>query len=87
LNIFCNENRQVPFEVKWFEMDETELICVCVFPDSGDRIIVIDFLSNPSIKETERKTPSRPLSNGHRTSWSFTVAKEIHKTLTSFNDV
>ena len=71
-------------KVKKFQMDDIELICTDY---TGERIAVIDFLSNPPIKETERKTPRRPLSNGHRTSWSFTVAKEIHKTLTSFNDV
>jgi hypothetical protein len=37
-------------------MDETELICVCVLPDYNDRIVVIDFLSNPLTKETERNS-------------------------------
>jgi hypothetical protein len=70
--------------VKWFQMDEIELI----FTDhTGERIVVIDFLSNPSIKETERKTPIRPLSNGDEISWRFTLVKQINEVLTSFNDV
>ena len=51
-------------------MDETELICVGVNPET--RLVVIDFLSTPSIKET----------NGDSTSWPLTLAKEIKETLT-----
>ena len=69
-SFFFYENYQVPFEVKFFEMDETELICVGVNPET--RLVVIDFLSTPSIKET----------NGDSTSWPLTLAKEIKETLT-----
>ena len=72
-------------KVKWFKMDEIELICVGVIPNFSEQIVVINFLS--SIKETKRTTSSGPLPNGDTTSWRFTLAKEINETLTSFNDV
>jgi hypothetical protein len=59
-------------------MDETELTCVGVNPEMGTRLVVIDFLSTPSIKQTERKTSSGPPS----TAWRLALAKEIKETLT-----
>jgi hypothetical protein len=61
--------------VKWFEMDETEMICTGWIPKFDKRYVVIDFLPTPPNKELRR------------TAWRFTIAKEINETLNSFNDV
>ena len=81
LFVFHHENGQIPLKVEWFEMDEIELLCTGWVPNLVKRMVVIDFLSTPSIKETERETSSGPLSNGDSTSWRFTLAKEINEAL------
>jgi hypothetical protein len=73
--------------LKWFEMDETELICVGVIPEHGDHLVVIDFLPTPPNKKLRRTASSGSFSRGDATAWQFTLAKEINETLNSCNDV
>ena len=73
--------------VKWFEMDETELICVGVIHKFHEDVVVINFLPTPPNKEFRRTAWSESLSSGDAPAWRFTLAKEIYETLISSNDV
>ncbi len=73
--------------VKWFEMDETQLICVGVIRKPCKYIVVIDFLLTPPNMDLRSTASGKSLSSGDSTAWRFSLAKEIHETLTSFNDV
>ena len=73
--------------VKWFEMDETQLICTGWIPEfDSARMVVIDFLPAPPNMDL-RSTASKSLSSGDATAWRFTLAKEINETVTLFNDM
>jgi len=73
--------------VKWFEMDETGLICTGMIPNFAEQIVVINFLPTPPNTEIRRRASSGSLLNGDSTAWRFPLAKEINETLNSFNEV
>ena len=62
---------EIPMAVKWFEMDETELICVGVIRKIHKHIVVIDFLPTPPSMELRRTTSSESLSSDYATAWRF----------------
>ena len=77
-------------KVRWFEMDETELICNGQIPEfypltnqslpfMMSFLVMIDFLFTPVTKGTEKS--SGPCSNDDASAWRFAVAKEIVETL------
>jgi hypothetical protein len=73
--------------VKWFEMDETELICTGWMIFVNPHIVVIDFLPTPPNREIRRTASSGSLLNDDPIEWRFPLAKEINETLNSFNGV
>jgi len=58
-------------EVKWFEMDETELICVGMIRKVHKHIAVIDFLPTPPSMELRSTASNKSLSSGDATAWRF----------------
>jgi hypothetical protein len=73
--------------VKWFQMDETELICVGVIRKIHEHYMVIDFLPAPPNMDLRSTASKESLSSGDATAWRFTLAKEINETVTLFNDM
>ena len=77
-------NDQVPFNVKWFAADETELICITIrdsiAPDERHHhVTVLDFLSTPSIRPDEMEASNESLFKCDETVRCWTIAKEIKK--------
>ena len=76
-------NEQIPFYVKWFASDETELICLTCDPYEVNyvdyHVTVLDFLSAPPVRPDEMEASNESLFKCDEAVRHWAISKEIKK--------